>query len=414
VRSDDGMAVREGLLQQQAEPAVDGVRQGDVVELATELCRVPSPLGEEGAAAEMVAKWLERLDFEIELQEVVAGRPNVIGIARGDSAYQSIVLNGHLDTPPPYGDWSRDPFDPWIEQGVIHGCGVQDMKAGLAALVVGAAAAARSPVEARGDIIVTAVMHHDTTGLGTKYFLDSCTWRLDAGICGEPTNLAAQLFHGGAWGWEIRLEGVPRHQSRLEEGANAITAMLEVLTRLEPSILRFVPDPRYPFLPRIVVGAISGGDDPSLTAGECVARGDVRFLPSMSPDQLKRDLAQLVSDVCSEMHGISGTVRTLAQQWPYEIASEEGIVRTLATAHRAVTGTDLHQSSGLPAGAFITDAADMARRGIPTALYGPGDWRTEPDEGVPIVDLVTAARVYAATCAEITATPRTELEDPGQ
>jgi hypothetical protein len=64
-------------------------------------------------------------------------------------------------------------------------------------------------------------------------------------------------------------------------------------------------------------------------------------------------------------------------------------------------------TSGLPSGAFITDAADMVRRGIPTAIYGPAAWNTTANEGVPIRDLVTAARVYAAACADLTARRRT-------
>ena len=52
------------------------------------------------------------------------------------------------------------------------------------------------------------------------------------------------------------------------------------------------------------------------------------------------------------------------------------------------------------------DEDDMIRHGIPTAVYGPGDWNTIPDESIPISDLVTAARVYAQVCAGIISQPR--------
>ena len=48
----------------------------------------------------------------------------------------------------------------------------------------------------------------------------------------------------------------------------------------------------------------------------------------------------------------------------------------------------------------------MIRHGIPTALYGPGDWNTIPDESIPISDLVTAAQVYAQLCTGIISQPR--------
>ena len=62
------------------------------------------------------------------------------------------------------GPWSRDPSAPWVEDGVVYGGGIQDMKGGVASLCAGAAAIAKSGSERRGDVILTAVMHHDTTG----------------------------------------------------------------------------------------------------------------------------------------------------------------------------------------------------------------------------------------------------------
>jgi acetylornithine deacetylase/succinyl-diaminopimelate desuccinylase-like protein len=373
----------------------------DVVELAHGICRIPSPLGGEKPLAIYVARRLRELGFEVELQDVVQDRPNVVAIRRGNPAFKSFMFNGHLDIPEPFGDWSRDPYDPWIEGDLVFGGGLQDMKGGLASLIAGAAAAAQLDPDSSGDVIVTAVMHHDTTGVGTKFFLEQNAWQIDAGVCGEPTNLKVQLFHGGAWAWEITTRGVPRHQSRLEEGVNAITGMMEILRRLTPEALTFEPDPRYPHLPRTVVGMIQGGAFTSMTAESCLARGDVRYLPSMSVDGMKADARRIIAEVCAEMPGLTGDVRTFAQQWPYTIAADAPVVKNLITAHTAVVGAAPEVTSGLPSGAFITDAADMMRHDIPTVVYGPGDWNTIPDESIPARDLITAAEVYAALCADV-------------
>jgi acetylornithine deacetylase/succinyl-diaminopimelate desuccinylase-like protein len=82
------------------------------------------------------------------------------------------------------------------------------------------------------------------------------------------------------------------------------------------------------------------------------------------------------------------------------------VVQSVVQAHARATGAPPTVTSGLPAGAFITDAADMVRRGIPTAIYGPAAWNTTADEGIPIADLVTAARVYAIACADMTSRSR--------
>lgn len=372
-----------------------------VVDLALGICRIPSPLGGEKPLAVYIAGRLRELGFDVELQDVVQDRPNVVAIRRGNPAYQSFMFNGHLDIPEPFGEWSRDPYDPWVADGLLFGGGLQDMKGGVASLIAGAAAAAQLDPETSGDVIVTVVMHHDTTGVGAKFFLAQNAWQIDAGVCGEPTNLKVQLFHGGAWAWEITTQGVPRHQSRLEEGVNAITGMMEILRRLTPDALTFEPDARYPHLPRTVVGMISGGAFTSMTAESCLARGDVRYLPAMTVDGMKMDVRRIIAEVCAETPGLSGEVRTFAHQWPYQIPADAPVVQDLIAAHTAVVASPPEVTTGLPSGAFITDAADMIRHAIPTVVYGPGDWNTIPDESIPIADLVSAAKVYARLCSDI-------------
>lgn len=377
-----------------------------LIELTQNICRIPSPIGEEGPLARFIAGELGRMGFETELQDVIPGRPNVVAIKQGDPQYQSFVFNGHLDVVRPFGQWRHDPFDPWIEDDVLYGAGIFDMKGGLAALTAGAGAAANAGMERHGDIVFTAAMHHDTSGVGMKYFLASNSWRLDAGVCGEPTDLKVQLFHGGAWIWEITTTGLARHQSRLEEGVDAIAGMRRILDRFDLSALTYTPDPRYPYLPRIAAGFIQGGEFASVTAETCLARGDVRFLPSMSVDGLKADVRRQIDEVCAETPGLTGSVRTYVQQWPYEISADEPAVQRLVAAHTRITGTAPELTTGLPAGSYISDAADMVRQGIPTVLYGPGNWHITADEGIAIQDLVTAAEVYATTCIETITLPR--------
>ena len=377
------------------------VKRDLVVETALEICRRPSLRPNEKAVADYLGPLLERLGFEVELQEVVKDRPNVVAIARGSPDHQSFLFNGHLDHSFPFGQWKQDPFQPWIEGDALYGAGLQDMKGGVAAMVAGAAAVLEAGLAPRGDVIVTIVMHHDTIGLGTKYFLAANDWRIDAAVCGEPTNIGLQVFHGGAWDFEIRARGVARHQARLEEGVNAIVGLLRVVERLDVGALTYTPDPRYPHLPRLVVGNVEGGRFAAYTAEEAVARGNVRYLPGMTIDGMKADVRRVIARVAAEMPGLSGDVRTTAFQRPYSIAPDAPVVQSLVAAHRRVTGRAPAILTGLPSGAFITDAADLVRAGIPTAIYGPAEWQTEPNEHIPIDDLVTAARVYAATCADV-------------
>lgn len=374
--------------------------EAHVVGLVQKLCRIPSPLGQERRHAEFAAETLANLGFEVELQPLVGDLVNVVAISRGDPGYRSIMLNGHLDAPGPYGTWTSDPFDPWLEDGRIYGAGIQDMKGGLASLIVGAAGACAALERERGDVIVTLFGYHDTIGLGGKYFLESCPWKIDVAINAEPTGLAIQTFHGGAWAWEIVACGQTRHISRMEDSVDAIQGLVRIVDRIQ-NCLTYDSDPAHDFLPRLVVGRLQGGEASCFTAQTCTATGDVRFLPTMSIDGLKDDFNRAIGEVCSEVTGLSASVRTVAQQWPYEISSDNPVLEVIADAHHAITGAPVAYTGGLPGGAYITDAADMVRHGIPTVIYGPGTWNTEEDEFIEVEELVTAARVYSAAIREV-------------
>ena len=73
-----------------------------VVDIARELLRFPSTLGDEGPAGEALAAKMRALGYEeVHLQEVVAGRFNVVAFVRGQGGGENLLLNGHLDVPAP-------------------------------------------------------------------------------------------------------------------------------------------------------------------------------------------------------------------------------------------------------------------------------------------------------------------------
>ena len=378
----------------------DAVGEDLVVDLAKGLLRHRSFRGAEGPVAEYLAGRMKELGYhEVLVQEVVSGRPNVIGIVHGSGGDAGVMLNGHLDIPEPVAGWTRDPFDPVVMDRSIYGQGVTDMKGAVASLVTAGAVVARSGIALRSDLVVAAVMHHDTIGLGTKYLLQALDVPCRHGICGEPTGLALQLANSGACQFEIAVSGRPMHVSRREEGVDAIAKALPIYQAITDEAFTHTPDSRLPFLPRVVVGQLLGGEAPGSTAATCLIRGDVRFNGSMTPTTVRRDLERLLERMVRRDPELVATVRTLATQRPYYGDPGAEVVRVVREAHTTVTGREPETTTGLPAGSFITDAADMVRAGISTVVYGPCNWRTVPDECTPVADLVTAARVYALSAA---------------
>ena len=52
----------------------------------------------EGAIAAFVASWLRSAGLEVTVVDAVAGRPSVVGVARGSGGGNSLMLNAHMDT----------------------------------------------------------------------------------------------------------------------------------------------------------------------------------------------------------------------------------------------------------------------------------------------------------------------------
>jgi len=288
-----------------------------------------------------------------------------------------------------------------VEDGWLYGLSLTDMKAGVAALIEAARAIGRARAGLRGSVTVTAVMHHGIPGVGTKYFLDTWERPIHAAINGEPTDLKVQVAHGGCWQFQLTTLGTPVHNSRREEGVDAIRKMLSVLSDLDESILTVDAARTISGLPRMVVGVIEAGPSPSRTADRCIARGDIRISPGMTQQSLMRDFERYLDSVRARDPQLKVAVSQIVYQRPYRIDSDAPIVRTLVDAACQVTGRSPGISDGLPASAYVTDAPDFMRNGIPTVVYGPGDWKVEPDERIRIDDMLTAARVYALTAARI-------------
>lgn len=375
----------------------------EVTALAAGLARIPSEIPNEGPIAHYLAAEMRKTGAfdEVILQDVVPGRPNVIGVVRGSGDGPNLLFNGHLDTGAPAGDWTRGPYDVHEEDGFLYGFGLTDMKGAVACLVKAAEAVARADLRPKGDLVVSAVVHHDVCGLGTKFFLESNDRPFAMCINGEPTGLRLQLAHGGAWQFELTTHGVAEHISRREGGVDATAKMIKLLAALDERELTFDPAETIEGLPRLVVGQINGGTAASRTAATCTARGDVRIIPGMTADTLTADFRQVIASLAAEDSEFSAEVRTLVYQRPFRVDAESPVVALTAQAHRDVIGEEPETSVGLPVSSYVTDSSDIVRHDIPTVVYGPSNWRMVPDERISVAEMVTATKVYALAAARV-------------
>lgn len=378
----------------QAIAAIDTDR---VTELATKFCAIPSPGGAEGAVAEAIAETLDQPGIEVHIEQVVAGRPNVIATVKGTGSRPPLVLNGHTDAGVHMRGWSHDPFDPWIDNGRIYAGGITDMKGAVAAMAAATEAAARMPLP--GDLIFQAVMHHDGSGLGTKYALASEGPREGYAICGEPSGLTIHTANGGALKFEVLLSGRSAHISRAEEGIDTLPVAVAVYQRIAGHTFAHTPHPQMPDLPRLLIGQLSGGEAPAAVADTSVVRGDLRVVPGMDRQSVRAEICAIVEQV--RPPDVRARVRITTAHQPFIGVTDGPLVDTLVAAHTAVRGAAPRITHELPGQAFVTDAASLAEAGLDTVVYGASQWHFAPDEYVEIDELADSARVYLAVAATL-------------
>lgn len=346
----------------------------------------------EGAAARFIASWLDAAGLEVQLDEVLPGRPNVIARAPGRGGGRTLLLNGHSDTVGVAG--MAAPHRPAVDGGRLYGRGAFDMKAGLAACMLAVAEARRR--ELRGDVLFTAVIDEENAGLGT---LDvAARYRADAALIAEPTGLALVTAHKGFVWLDVEVRGHAAHGST--PGAlDAITKMGPVLVELDALNRRLLAGPRHPLLGTGTVHAslIEGGQERSSYAERCLLAVERRTVPGETPKGAEAELAAIVARLAAQDPELQASVRLGLHRAPMETPAD-GLLAALLRRHGAeALGREL-PVVGMP---YWTDAASLAEAGIPTVLLGPsGAGAHGLVEWVDLESVRQCATIYGRVIAE--------------
>ncbi len=194
----------------------------ELVDLAGALIRIPSFKTEETPVALFLEEFFRQRGYDVDLQEIEPGRFQTIAILRGTGGGASLMLNGHTDINALTLRWRRDPWVPSLEGDRLYGHGVQNMKGGLASIIMAAEAVRRSGVRLAGDLVVACVAGETQGGEGTHYLMER-GFRTDAAVVAEPFGADHLVtVHSGIVHMAIHTYGVTGHIGRLEGTVNAV------------------------------------------------------------------------------------------------------------------------------------------------------------------------------------------------
>jgi len=385
----------------------------ELVALTRDLVRIPSvvrpgdPSATEAAVAAYVEQWMRREGLEVEVQDVAPGRPNVMGGLGDASAGPTLLLEGHTDvvTEGNPAEWTHPPFGGDVVDGRLYGRGSADMKSGLAAAMIAAAALKRSGVRLGGRLVVGALVDEEGDMIGAKHLCTTPMGRaLSAAIICEPEQNELCLEQRGVVWARVTVRGRMAHGAMPEAGINPITA-LGALLREAPAlerrlrrICRRSPHLRPPTVtPTVVLSPAQGVPQSNVIPSAAQATLDVRLTPGPDADAVGKEIdlaCQRAMQACPgatvEWQPVNG----------YRLATRvertEPLVRAMARAVRQATGRPA-RFGGVPGS---TDGTILRMTlGIPIVTCGPGH-RLIPhqvDEHVEVTELVDAAKIYAVS-----------------
>lgn len=324
---------------------------------------VPGGAGE-GTIARFIAHWFEQHGLEVVWDEPAQGRPNVIGIARGNGGGRSLMLNAHMDTVGVVG--MERPHDPYSEGNRLYGRGAYDMKGGLAAIM--AAGAAARKLNLRGDILVTAVADEEYASVGTGSIVKQ--WHVDAAIVTEPTELNICSAHKGFAWLDVETFGVAAHGSRPDLGVDAIVKMGKVLAGLEEldRSLRSAPSHRLLGSGSVHAALIHGGQELSSYPQSCFLSIERRTVPGETLQKVEAELPQIFEQIAATDPTFKATVKTGLVREPFEVSLDEPIVKTVFRCATTILG---HEPAEIGQTGWM-DSALLSASGIPTVVFGPG------------------------------------------
>jgi acetylornithine deacetylase/succinyl-diaminopimelate desuccinylase-like protein len=348
-----------------------------IIDLTTELVAIPTHEVEDEAQA-LLASWLEPIGFDCVRQEIAPGRVNLI--ARRGSA--GAFLCSHIDVHPPHGH-----PDPWRCRhvgGHLVGRGVVDTKGLIAALV------AALETEREADALVVITCDEERGGLGsTNLALPDGPWFSEGGIVLEPTDFRICTAQAGNIDVKVEVSGTPAHAYADPPSASPVTAVLDVIAKLDTcSFLKA----EHPLVgrPRTNVGRLRGGEHPWRTPGRARLEMTLGVVPGTDFAAAVAEVRGRLDDVARRWGeaGTSFLYEIVDVSEPTEVASDLPIAKRLADA----IGTPL-RASGIPA---WTDAGYLfLEHGLPCVVFGAGDLASAHSnhEWVAVDDLVRLCSV---------------------
>ncbi|MFS4454745.1 M20 family metallo-hydrolase [Maribacter sp. 2304DJ31-5] len=193
------------------------------IDLLKQLISIQSFSSEEDKTAEAIEQWF--MNFDIPFERI---NNNVFAKNKyWDNAKPTLLLNSHHDTVKPNKAYTKDPFDPHIEDGKLYGLGSNDAGGALVSLMA-TFVHFYDAENLNHNILIVASAEEENAGKNSLRGLLSSLPKIDVAIVGEPTLMQLAIAEKGLVVFDAVVKGTPSHAAHPNDN-NAIYNTIEVL-----------------------------------------------------------------------------------------------------------------------------------------------------------------------------------------
>jgi succinyl-diaminopimelate desuccinylase len=409
------------------EKVLNEINPSELISLTADLVRInsvwdPQAGTSEQAVAESVADWALAEGFDVEVDQVVPNRPNIIIGWPADSQQRTLMFEGHTDvvTPGDVSAWKYDPFGAEIVGRRMYGRGTNDTKGNLAAMLIAMKALKASAIELAGSVIAGVLCDEEDRMLGVQDFIrrgraDNIT----AAVICEPQNGMICTTQKGAIRAGYRITGRMSHGAMPLSGLNcapAVAQLINGLHEIEKAAIDSIGQDEHlgwpSVTPTVIQAPATGTPQLNVMPREARVLVDIRTTPQQSHEQLIADLTALALKIERRVreyyreydallnlqrdHDLGIQVEILTDRPCTFTDRSEPVVQAADWATRQLTEKSPVYAGVLGAtnGTFL-----WAFKNIPIVTMGAGDRQVshQIDEWINLDQLIETAKIYALT-----------------
>lgn len=241
---------------------------GEAISLLSHLIATPSVSRDERRAADIMEEELTRCGFTPHRE---ANNVWAIGPCQREDR-PTLLLNAHIDTVKPVASYTRNPYEPSLEDGTLYGLGSNDCGGGLVSLLQvfrELSASERCPY----NLVYLASAEEEVSGKDGISRALPLLPHVDVAIVGEPTGMQPAVAEKGLMVVDITAHGKSGHAAR-NEGVNAIYEALDDLCWIRSH--RFDRVSQFLGPTKMQATVINAGTQHNVVPDECKIVVDVR------------------------------------------------------------------------------------------------------------------------------------------